>query len=40
VCGANGGCGAVREFVELILKVQGKWMDVVGHWVSQGTPRS
>lgn len=40
VCGANGGCGAVREFAELILKVRGKWMDVVGRWVSQGTPRS
>lgn len=40
VCGANGGCGAVREFVELILKVQGKWMNVVGRWVSQGIPRS
>ncbi len=39
VCGANGGCGAVREFVELILKVQGKWMHVVGRWVSQGTSR-
>lgn len=38
VCGANGGCGAVREFAELILKVQGKWMNVVGRWVSQGTP--
>lgn len=40
VCGTNGGYGAVREFVELILKVQGRWMDVVGHWVSQGTPHS
>ncbi len=39
VCGANGGSGAVREFVELILKVQGKWMDVVGRWVSHGTAR-
>jgi len=36
VCGANGGCGAVREFVELILKVQGRWMNVVGRWVNQG----
>lgn len=37
VCGAMGGRGAVREFVELILKVQSKWMDVVGKWVGQGT---
>jgi len=21
----NGGCGAVREIIELVLKVQGKW---------------
>lgn len=40
VCGASGGRGAVREFIELILKVQGKWMDVVGAWVNQGAPRS
>ena len=39
VCGAPGGRGAVREFAELILKVQGKWVDVTGRWVSQGTPR-
>jgi 3-deoxy-D-manno-octulosonate 8-phosphate phosphatase (KDO 8-P phosphatase) len=39
VCGAAGGRGAVREFAELILKVQGKWMDVAGGWVGQGTPR-
>jgi 3-deoxy-D-manno-octulosonate 8-phosphate phosphatase (KDO 8-P phosphatase) len=38
VCGANGGCGAVREFVELILKVQGRWMDVAGRWVGPGVP--
>jgi 3-deoxy-D-manno-octulosonate 8-phosphate phosphatase (KDO 8-P phosphatase) len=37
VCGAAGGRGAVREFAELILKVQGKWMDAVGHWVAAGT---
>jgi len=40
VCGASGGRGAVREFIELILKVQGKWMSVVGEWVHQGTPDS
>lgn len=40
VCGANGGCGAVREFAELILKVQRRWMDVVGRWVNQGMPDS
>jgi 3-deoxy-D-manno-octulosonate 8-phosphate phosphatase (KDO 8-P phosphatase) len=37
VCGSAGGRGAVREFAELILKVQGKWMDAVGHWVTAGT---
>jgi 3-deoxy-D-manno-octulosonate 8-phosphate phosphatase (KDO 8-P phosphatase) len=37
VCGAAGGRGAVREFAELILKVQGKWMDAVGGWVTPGT---
>ena len=37
VCGAPGGRGAVREFAELILKVQGKWMDTVGKWVAPGT---
>jgi 3-deoxy-D-manno-octulosonate 8-phosphate phosphatase (KDO 8-P phosphatase) len=25
VCRAEGGCGAVREFIEFILKAQGKW---------------
>ncbi len=39
VCGAPGGHGAVREFGELILKTQSKWMAVVGKWVGQGTPR-
>jgi 3-deoxy-D-manno-octulosonate 8-phosphate phosphatase (KDO 8-P phosphatase) len=37
VCGSAGGRGAVREFAELILKVQGKWMDAVGGWVAAGT---
>lgn len=26
---ANGGCGAVREVVELILRAQGRWDDLV-----------
>ena len=29
VTGANGGHGAVREVVELILKAQGRWDDIV-----------
>ena len=37
VCGAPGGRGAVREFAELILKVKGKWTEMVGRWVDQGT---
>jgi 3-deoxy-D-manno-octulosonate 8-phosphate phosphatase (KDO 8-P phosphatase) len=36
VCGAMGGRGAMREFAELILKVQGKWMEMVGEWVAPG----
>ena len=36
VCGTSGGRGAVREFAELILKVQGKWMQVAGKWVVHG----
>ena len=36
VCGAPGGRGAVREFAELILKVKGKWTDMVAGWVAQG----
>ncbi len=39
VCGANGGRGAVREVAELILKVQGKWMDVVGAGSAGRDPR-
>jgi 3-deoxy-D-manno-octulosonate 8-phosphate phosphatase (KDO 8-P phosphatase) len=26
----EGGCGAVREVAELILKSQGKWEEIVG----------
>jgi len=39
VCGAGGGRGAVRELAELILKVQGRWLGVVGRW-APGGPRS
>jgi 3-deoxy-D-manno-octulosonate 8-phosphate phosphatase (KDO 8-P phosphatase) len=35
---APGGCGAVREFVELILRLQGKWSAVVDSYTS--VPRS
>ncbi len=30
----NGGCGAVREVCELILKVQGKWGEVTSRYFS------
>jgi 3-deoxy-D-manno-octulosonate 8-phosphate phosphatase (KDO 8-P phosphatase) len=39
VCGAGGGRGAVRELAELILKVQGRWLGVVGRW-APGGPQS
>jgi 3-deoxy-D-manno-octulosonate 8-phosphate phosphatase (KDO 8-P phosphatase) len=39
VCGAMGGRGAVREFAELLLKAQGKWMEQVGKWVTPGMQR-
>jgi len=39
VCGAGGGRGAVRELAELILKVQRRWLGVVGRW-APGGPRS
>jgi 3-deoxy-D-manno-octulosonate 8-phosphate phosphatase (KDO 8-P phosphatase) len=32
---ANGGNGAVREVVELILKAQGRWDDVVKSYLTQ-----
>jgi 3-deoxy-D-manno-octulosonate 8-phosphate phosphatase (KDO 8-P phosphatase) len=32
VCRAAGGKGAVREVAELILKVQGRWQELVGRW--------
>jgi len=33
VCSAAGGRGAVREVAELLLRVQGRWGEVVGPWV-------
>ena len=39
VCGAVGGRGAVRELAEILLKAQGKWMEQVGDWVTQGIQR-
>jgi 3-deoxy-D-manno-octulosonate 8-phosphate phosphatase (KDO 8-P phosphatase) len=30
---ARGGCGAVREMVELILKSQGRWDDLLKHYL-------
>ncbi len=38
VCGAAGGRGAVREFAELLLKVQGKWLDAISRWTASGAP--
>ena len=29
---ANGGRGAIREVVEMILRAQGKWNQFVGHY--------
>ena len=31
-----GGCGAVREAAELILKAQGKWTEIVDAYLKQG----
>ncbi len=33
VTNARGGCGAVREVVELILKAQGRWDDLVKNYL-------
>jgi 3-deoxy-D-manno-octulosonate 8-phosphate phosphatase (KDO 8-P phosphatase) len=30
VCRAEGGCGAVREVIELVLRCQGKWVGTQG----------
>jgi len=35
VCGAAGGCGAVREVSEVILKGQGRWSDLVQKWMNR-----
>jgi 3-deoxy-D-manno-octulosonate 8-phosphate phosphatase (KDO 8-P phosphatase) len=39
VLGSPGGRGAVREFAELTLKAQSKWMDRVGDWLAKGSSR-
>ena len=36
VSGARGGDGAVREFVEMILKAQGRWDSVVAAYATEG----
>jgi 3-deoxy-D-manno-octulosonate 8-phosphate phosphatase (KDO 8-P phosphatase) len=33
---ANGGYGAVREFVETVLRAQGLWEDVVARYLHEG----
>lgn len=40
VCGADGGRGAVREAVELILKAQGRWQAQVSRWTDELSPNS
>lgn len=34
VCRLNGGCGAVREVVDLVLKAQGRWPGLVEKFIS------
>ena len=34
VCLARGGRGAVREMAEILLRVQGRWSELVAPWVS------
>jgi 3-deoxy-D-manno-octulosonate 8-phosphate phosphatase KdsC-like HAD superfamily phosphatase len=29
----KGGCGAVREICEMILKTQGKWESAIEQWL-------
>ncbi|MEF3192593.1 MAG: HAD hydrolase family protein [Campylobacterales bacterium] len=31
----NGGRGAVREFIELVLKAQGRWSELVEHYIKE-----
>lgn len=35
ICKAAGGCGAAREIIELILKSQNRWKEVVGDYLSR-----
>lgn len=35
---SRGGCGAVRELVELILKAQGRWEPLVAEWTAAASP--
>jgi 3-deoxy-D-manno-octulosonate 8-phosphate phosphatase (KDO 8-P phosphatase) len=37
VCCAAGGRGAVREVIEVILKAQGRWQDMVARMSGKGT---
>ena len=39
VCGAEGGRGAVREFAEVVLKGQGRWIELVSDWFVPGMQR-
>lgn len=32
LCAAPGGAGAVREVVQLLLEVRGRWRELVGEW--------
>jgi 3-deoxy-D-manno-octulosonate 8-phosphate phosphatase KdsC-like HAD superfamily phosphatase len=34
VCRLNGGCGAVREVVDLVLKGQGRWAALIEKFTS------
>lgn len=36
VSAANGGDGAVRELIEMILRAQNRWDDIVGAYVAEG----
>lgn len=36
VCGTPGGQGAVREVIEVILKGQNRWSDLVRSWMAGG----
>jgi 3-deoxy-D-manno-octulosonate 8-phosphate phosphatase (KDO 8-P phosphatase) len=31
----SGGRGAVRELIELVLKAQGRWPDLLAEWTEQ-----